>query len=143
MKKGLTSKILAGALAFVVGMSVGANFSNKKAEQKETQPVQVVESELKPFEEYESIVEIQTEKLKITQVLTETDEEQNIHLGEGEVYYEYEDGSWAIADFGKNEFVFQDVDMGDWSIDVNSYEELMKVVYTYVDQTTQLEKGVE
>lgn len=139
MKKTVIKNLVVGAVCLVVGIGIGKKATVQTVENKKPVVESAQMQELKPVEEIKDINEIQTKEVYLTRVLTkENNTDEDIVLGEGEIYYEYNDGSWAIADFGKNKFEFQPVEMGDWSIDVDNYEQLKDVVYTFVDQETSL-----
>ena len=69
--------------------------------------------------------------LKITRTLTSSTDE--IKLNNGDLYTEYNDGSWSIENKLNNTYEFQPVVMGDYSYTFNSEKDFEHCVQTYID----------
>ena len=69
--------------------------------------------------------------LRITRILTSSIED--VKLNEGDLYTEYNDGSWSIENKLNNTYEFQPVCMGDYSYTFNSEKDFEHCVQTYVD----------
>ena len=70
----------------------------------------------------------ESEKVHITRV--EIESQEDVYLEKGEKYIELSDGSYYI--YGNGTYVFQPVDLGDWDYEVETYEQLMNLVNTYL-----------
>lgn len=69
--------------------------------------------------------------LRITKVLTSSTDD--IKLNNGDLYTEYNDGSWSIENKLNNTYEFQPVVMGDYSYTFNSEKDFEHCVQTYID----------
>ena len=49
----------------------------------------------------------------------------------GKSTYEFQDGSWFICNDDEKEYIFQAVDLGDWDYNLDSKEDLKKIIATY------------
>lgn len=62
----------------------------------------------------------------------------------GKSTYEFKDGSWFICNDDEKEYIFQAVDLGDWDYNLDSKEDLKKIIATYfinkynVDENTAI-----
>lgn len=56
--------------------------------------------------------------------------QDDVYLEKGEKYIELSDGSYYI--YGNGNYIFQPVDLGDWDYELETYDDLMKVVNTYL-----------
>lgn len=70
----------------------------------------------------------EVEKVHITRV--EIESQEDVYLEKGEKYIELSDGSFYI--YGNGNYMFQPVDLGDWDYEVETYEQLMNLVNTYL-----------
>ena len=60
----------------------------------------------------------------------EYESQEDVYLDNGEKYIELSDGSYYI--YGNGRYIFQPVDLGDWDYELETYDDLMKVVNTYL-----------
>lgn len=58
---------------------------------------------------------------------------EDFHKEDGDTVIELTDGSWYLFNPTKGEYIFQPVAMGDWDYQVDSMEELKKVVQNYIE----------
>lgn len=69
--------------------------------------------------------------LRITKVLTSSTDE--VRLNNGDLYTEYNDGSWSIENKLNNTYEFQPVCMGDYSYTFNNEKDFEHCVQTYIN----------
>lgn len=69
--------------------------------------------------------------LRITRTLTSSTDE--VRLNNGDLYTEYNDGSWSIENKLNNTYEFQPVCMGDYSYTFNNEKDFEHCVQTYIN----------
>ena len=57
----------------------------------------------------------------------------DFHIEQGEMGIEFSDGSWAIVNETRKEYIFQPVELGDWSMDFNNIKDFKNCVKTYLE----------
>lgn len=72
--------------------------------------------------------EVKNEKVYISRV--EIESQDDVYLEKGEKYIELSDGSFYI--YGNGNYIFQPVELGDWDYELETYDDLMRVVSTYL-----------
>lgn len=70
----------------------------------------------------------ETEKVHITRV--EYESQDDVYLEKGEKYIELSDGSYYI--YGNGHYMFQPTELGDWDYEVETHDQLMNLVNTYL-----------
>ena len=76
-------------------------------------------------------INVTNKKIEVTDIITESTKDFKIE--EGETGLILSDGSWASINELKGHYVFQPVEMGDWSYSLNSKEELERCINTYIE----------
>ena len=89
----------------------------------------VIESKTVKNTEIEQIKNNMNNKMEITRVLTQSTDD--VYLEEGDIFTEFNDGSYTIENPNTGLYLFQAVELGDWDYTVNSKEELSNLVETY------------
>ncbi|EOU2097119.1 hypothetical protein C0L75_03100 [Clostridium perfringens] len=116
--------------------------SKKKIKQKqpnqEIVKAKIIKNEKGFLDPDASIEEMNTDVIQLKRILTKSSEKDCIFLDEGEIYYEFTDGSWALANPKNNKYSFQPVELGDWDYELKSQKDLRNVVFTYIENKTQL-----
>lgn len=77
-------------------------------------------------------IETATEQpiFEVTNILYESND--NIHLEANDIYIEFNNGSWAIANEQTNTYIFQPAELGDWDYsDFDSLEDFENCIKTY------------
>lgn len=73
----------------------------------------------------------ETQYIKVEKTLTESTDD--IYIENGDKYIELTNGSWIIINEQNKTYEFQPIELGDWSYEVNSLDELQKIVETYIN----------
>lgn len=71
----------------------------------------------------------------VDKVLYETTED--FYISEGEIGVTFTDGSWISANPESNQYTFQPIDLGDWSLDFDNLQDLKNCVNTYLELVNQ------
>lgn len=58
---------------------------------------------------------------------------EDFHKDRGDTVIELTDGSWFLYNTSQGKYIFQPVAMGDWEYQVDSMEELNKIVNNYME----------
>ena len=69
-------------------------------------------------------------QIEVTNIIHEST--KDFEIEEGETGIIFSNGSWASINELKGYYVFQPVEMGDWSYNCDSLEELEKIINTYI-----------
>ena len=83
------------------------------------------------IENTNNLNKISKKPLRITRTLTSSTDD--VRLNNGDLYTEYNDGSWSIENKLNNTYEFQPVVMGDYSYTFNSEKDFEHCVQTYID----------
>lgn len=73
----------------------------------------------------------ETQYIKVEKTLTKSTDD--IYIENGDKYIELTNGSWIIINEQNETYEFQPIELGDWSYEVNSLDELQKIVETYIN----------
>ena len=71
------------------------------------------------------------DKVTVTNIIYESTDD--FYLSDGEIGVEFSDGSWISFNALTNEYVFQPIELGDWSFDFDNVKDLENCVKTYLN----------
>ena len=120
------------SLMFVAGVVVGNNIPAKEAvaqTEKRVVAYQVVyDGECQvTFEDGSS------ESFFIDEKVEKSIEVESIEYTNGDTIINFTDGSYALYNEEKKEYIFQHYELGDWDLELNSARELEMVIKTFLN----------
>ncbi|EGT3606759.1 hypothetical protein FKF97_10170 [Clostridium perfringens] len=119
-KMKIFKNILTATLLIIIGLIIGllintSSLKSVKANTAAPEATKIQKNDIIP--------------VKVIKVLTKSTDE--IKLDKGDIYKEYDNGSWSIENDSTNTYIFQAAELGDWNYILHDRKNFDNLVSTY------------
>ena len=133
--KGLIT-ILCGAKLLVPSAEEVKEVTNDAIIEKLTYDINLLNNSLDAIRSKLEDSQLKGRRVEVANVISESTD--TFLLSNGEIGIELTDGSWASINTLTNQYEFQPVELGDWSYEADSLEEIEDIIKTYIENKNSI-----